>query len=215
MTVILVLAMCITALIIDGLIQKRRAALRTINIDERDLLYNHMWLRHVNEGMVDIGIDEFSANAIGRIQSVDFANVGSDVARRRPLATLRRGQHSVTLEMPFDGTVVRTNQDLVKDPSLITSDPLGRGWMVRVKTDHLQEISRFRVANPVAWLRQETDRLSEFLNSRRPEVAMSFLQDGGTLVHAVLDQFDDETWNAFSRKFLTVPDREQEPGRHV
>jgi len=76
-------------------------------------------------------------------------------------------------------------------------------WLVEIKPHGLGEsLKRLRIAETAKqWLREERDRLKDFLAAANSEVAMT-LADGGEPTRGVLEQLDDRVWESFQREFL-------------
>ena len=96
-----------------------------------DRLYasNHMWAHSV-DGHWRFG---FTAYAVRLLQDVYFldwqVNEGDAVALRRQIGHLETSKAVSDLFAPLAGTLVRFNQELLKDPSPINVDIYGAGWL--------------------------------------------------------------------------------------
>ena len=43
---------------------------------------------------------------------------------------------------PLTGTILDVNAALTNDPSLVNTDPMGRGWLFRLRITHPEEIDQ-------------------------------------------------------------------------
>jgi glycine cleavage system H protein len=95
----------------------------------------HGWALRERKNVVRIGIDDFAARLAGKIDSLELPKPGQWIRQgERAWKVLRNG---VAAEMvsPIEGEVLEINPDVLKDPSLLRSDPYGAGWLVRLATD--------------------------------------------------------------------------------
>ena len=155
MTVLLVLFTLILFLVIDHFVQKRRTQpalaqrqVRThlplpiqfpIHVPEGiSLATNHTWLRTNQDGTVTIGLDEFLSRLVGALEKVSIPREGEMIAPA--IADIALGVHgrSLRLAPPMNGDVVESNPEVLRNASLILSDPYGRGWLLRVKSNALR-----------------------------------------------------------------------------
>ena len=44
---------------------------------------------------------------------------------------------------PLDGSVVEINQPVADDPTIISADPLGRGWLYKLRVANLADLDGF------------------------------------------------------------------------
>jgi len=96
-----------------------------------DLRYarNHMWLRPG----ADIHRFGFSAYAVRLMQDVYFLDwqveSGAAVQLKQQIGHIETSKAMSDLFAPMGGTIVRFNQELLKDPSAINVDTYGAGWL--------------------------------------------------------------------------------------
>jgi len=67
------------------------------------------------------------------------------------------------LKVPVSGEITEINQEVVKTPSIINSDPYGRGWVAVIKPSNLKEELKDLIKGDdrealEAWLRDEKER---------------------------------------------------------
>ena len=156
----------------------------------------HTWLTIRENGHVRIGIDAFAADAIGKVEAVQLPGVATPVTAEAPLLSLKQGRREARFVSPVDGEVVATNPQA--SPQQLPGD-----WLVEINPSGLGEsLKRLRIAETAKqWLREERDRLKDFLGAANGKVAMT-LADGGEPTRGVLAQLDDRVWESFQREFL-------------
>lgn len=162
---------------------------------------SHSWAR-VEKGGVAVGADDLVQAALGPVEGVELPAVGSHVEQGDPLFTLRRGDRSVAVRAPVSGDVVAANEALRDRPHLVNEDPFTRGWVVRIRADHVLAQQRHLLEGGHArgWFRKEVDRLIATILG--DDGAMPSLADGGALVEGLYQHIDDETWDRVQQTFF-------------
>ena len=91
----------------------------------------HEWL---DEGSpATVGITETAAEALGELVYVELPAVGDEVTAGAVCGEVESTKSVSELFSPVTGTVVEVNQAAVDDPALVSSDPYGAGWLLRVE----------------------------------------------------------------------------------
>lgn len=80
-----------------------------------------------------IGITANAADALGDVVYLELPEVGSQVTAGAVCGEIESTKSVSEIYSPVTGTVVEVNEDAVGDPSLVNSDPYGRGWLLRVE----------------------------------------------------------------------------------
>ena len=76
---------------------------------------DHEWLE-ASGNVATVGITQHAQEALGDVAGVvESVKAAADVF------------------MPVDGEIVEVNEDLSQEPSMVNTDPLGDGWLFRVK----------------------------------------------------------------------------------
>jgi len=129
-----------------------------------DLYYHreHMWVR-VEDGKVRVGYNDWAQQAAGKLVSIKTRREGSSVKAGKTLGTVESGKWVGPLKVPVSGEITEINQEVVKTPSIINSDPYGRGWVAVIKPSNLKEELKDLIKGDdrealEAWLRDEKER---------------------------------------------------------
>ena len=88
-----------------------------------------------------VGVDKFVTNLMGKIDHIDVSGTDRWVRQGQKLITLSSDGTSVDLLSPVEGVVMAINNDVLRDPSLITNDPYQNGWIAMVKSPDLKDQS--------------------------------------------------------------------------
>ena len=90
---------------------------------------NHMWCR-TDGGRHRFG---FTAYAVRLMQDVYFldwsVSAGDTLALKQPIGHIETSKAMSDLFAPVAGTLLRFNDELLKDPSAINVDTYGGGWL--------------------------------------------------------------------------------------
>jgi glycine cleavage system H lipoate-binding protein len=127
-----------------------------------DLYYspNHLWLDVSGDGSWHVGIDALLAKAIGCADGVTFVTLAGTA---RPAAILDvKGLHfEVVFPNPLE--IGGANLHLRADPSGLTADPYGIGWLFEGRQHSRASATRglMRGHAAVAWMRRDVARIAE------------------------------------------------------
>lgn len=118
--------------------------------NETDLLYTaeHEWVLvdpadADGGGIATIGITAYAAGKLGDVVFVDLPAEGAVIADGRVVGEIESTKSVGELFAPLDGTVLEINQSVVDSPELVNSDPLGEGWLIRVRYESLPTLLTF------------------------------------------------------------------------
>jgi CheY-like chemotaxis protein len=161
----------------------------------------HSWARLLMNGMVRVGIDDFTHKTIGRIDSVELPGKGRMVAKGDPLFSLLQGDLSLSVPSPVSGKVAGVNVELLDHPELIKLKPYELGWFCRIEPTKLNDdLKELKVGEEaVSWYREEVDRYTEMKQKIAQEKGDDE-SDAGE--YAASEALDPATWVAFSRTFI-------------
>lgn len=108
-----------------------------------NLLYSpeHIWLKKEDDGNVRLGITYHYQAQLKNIVYLDLPEVGAQLQRSQPFASLESSKSAVDLPSPVSGTVIETNKALQGKPGVVNKDPYGEGWMLLVKPTTTGEIN--------------------------------------------------------------------------
>jgi len=93
----------------------------------------HEW--HKAEGnIITIGITQFAVDELTDVTYVDLPNVGKHVSAGNAFGEIESVKATAELNASVSGEVTEVNAAVKDDPSLVNSDPYGKGWLIKVKT---------------------------------------------------------------------------------
>jgi len=107
---------------------------------------SHEWFRVEGEDVV-AGITQFAANELTDVTFVQMKSVGTVVTAGGSLGEVESVKTTSDVYSAVGGTVVAVNDLVAKDPSLVNSDPFGKGWLVRLRASDTASLAALMDAN--------------------------------------------------------------------
>ncbi|MCX5664333.1 MAG: glycine cleavage system protein GcvH [Planctomycetota bacterium] len=93
---------------------------------------SHEWFR-VEGDTVVIGITQFAANELTDVTYVQMKPSGTAIESGASLGEVESVKTTSDIYSVLAGSIVEVNTEVVKDPSLVNSDPFGKGWLVKLR----------------------------------------------------------------------------------
>lgn len=99
---------------------------------DRRYLKSHEW--HKLDGEIcTIGITQFAADELTDVTFVSLPSVGKELTAGKPFGEIESVKATSDLIAGVSGVVTAVNTRLNDSPELVNNDPLGDGWMIKVK----------------------------------------------------------------------------------
>ena len=70
---------------------------------------------------------------LGDLVFVELPKVGATLEKGQGAAVVESVKAASDVYAPLSGEVVEVNDAVVEDPALVNSDPLGKGWLYKIK----------------------------------------------------------------------------------
>ncbi len=112
----------------------------------KDLRYakTHEWARLEGE-LCTVGITQFAVEQLTDVVAVELPKVGKPVTAsdEKGFGVIESVKAVSDLYAPVGGAVAEVNQAAIDDPTVVSGDPYGKGWLIKVKVvpgttlDHL------------------------------------------------------------------------------
>ncbi len=106
----------------------------------------HEWVQ-VAEGVATVGISQFAAGQLSDLSYIELPEVGRQVSAGEDCGVIETVKAASDLYAPVSGEVVAVNSALEDDYDLLTSDPLGKGWVIRVRMSDPGELDALMDSN--------------------------------------------------------------------
>jgi len=223
MTVILVLVTFLVLIVVDYLLNRRKAV-QTVTADAprtsaaqtnpdyvdgfqvpEKISYHpgHAWLVHERKNVMRVGADEFAAALLGKLEKIELPKPGQWIRQGQKVLTFYRNGQKTEMVSPTEGEVMEVNAEAIKNPAIVRQDPYGKGWLVAVHVPDEENTSRNLVPKRLVreWMRESVERLY----ARQPALAGAVAADGGRPSEDLLEAIPEAGWTEVTSEFfLTI-----------
>jgi glycine cleavage system H protein len=101
---------------------------------------DHEWIK-VDGNTGTIGITEYAQGELGDVVFVDIDPNISEIKKGESFGTIEAVKTVSDMFAPCSGKVVELNKELTDNPEFINNDPYGKGWMIKIEVDDLNELN--------------------------------------------------------------------------
>lgn len=100
---------------------------------------DHEWLK-IEGDVVVIGITDFAQKELGDIVYVDVDTLDETVEANEVFGSVEAVKTVSDLFMPITGEILELNEGLEDEPETVNTDPYGKGWMIKVKAENIEDV---------------------------------------------------------------------------
>ncbi len=93
---------------------------------------DHEWIHRDGENAV-VGITDFAQKELGDIVYVDLGETDRAIDAGEEIGTIESVKAVAEVYAPVSGEIIELNEALADAPDLLNSDPLGEGWLMKIK----------------------------------------------------------------------------------
>jgi glycine cleavage system H protein len=93
---------------------------------------SHEWAS-VEGDVCTVGITKFAVEQLTDVVFVELIKLGKKLAVKDAFGQIESVKSVNDLYAPVAGEIIARNDALEKDPTLVSADPYGKGWMVKIK----------------------------------------------------------------------------------
>lgn len=79
-----------------------------------------------------VGISRHATEQLGDVVFVELPAVGATLKKGQSFGVVESVKAVSDLYAPVDGTVTEVNAALTEEPGLVSEEPFGRGWMLKL-----------------------------------------------------------------------------------
>lgn len=219
MTVILVLSTFVVFILIDFVLSRNKvvqteeeyAGARVAELDPsyvegflvpEKLQYHpgHSWVMRERKRLARVGVDEFAAALMGRIERIELPKPGTWLRQGQKAFSFYRDGEKTEVLSPTEGEVVEVNREIAADASLLRKDPYGLGWLLMVNVPDEETVSRNMVPAGMvrSWMRDAVERLY----SLQPQLAGAVAADGGRPAEDLFAALPGASWQDLTAEFF-------------
>jgi len=95
---------------------------------------SHLWIRPVEDGVVEIGLDQFNVENIGDLAYLSFERAGTLIKKGSVLGKLEAAKMVDNIVSPVSGKILELNEMVLRNPISINAGPYDN-WIVKIKPD--------------------------------------------------------------------------------
>ena len=160
----------------------------------------HCWASLAEDGTARIGLDDFAKKLLGSVDTIDFPNIGMNVKAGQPLFSVNQGHRRAQFHAPLSGKVVKVNEDLRENRTMLEETPFGESWVCVIEGDDLDaELSQLKIGkSAVAFIQEDINRFQEFAK----QASSLEVSDPATLCIGAIENLDDAGWEASVKEFF-------------
>ena len=97
-----------------------------------------------------VGLTQFAVEQLTDIIYIELPDVGEEANAEEPFGEIESVKSVNDLYSPVNGKIGEVNKQLENDPSLVSKDPYGKGWLIKIKVaagttlDHLMTLEQYQ-----------------------------------------------------------------------
>jgi glycine cleavage system H protein len=115
--------------------RRKASRLSTQEVHVLRFTEEHEWIR-LEGDVATVGITTHAATQLGDLVFVELPKVGQKLRKDAPAAVVESVKTASDVFAPLNGAVTEINQPVVDDPAIVTAEPLGRGWLYKMKLEN-------------------------------------------------------------------------------
>ena len=102
----------------------------------------HEWANLEDETST-VGLSQFAVDQLSEIMHIDLPDIGDPTIQGDPFGEIESVKAVSEVHSPVNGVVIAVNQKLENDATIVSNDPYGQGWLIKIKVakgstlDHL------------------------------------------------------------------------------
>lgn len=160
----------------------------------------HCWAGISQDGTVKIGLDDFAKKLIGKIDGIDFPNLGMNISIGQPLFGIKQRNKSVQFLSPVSGQVKSINHELMDNIELLEFTPYEKNWICIIGADKIEaELQQLKIGkNAVNFYQEEIDNYLK----RIKEVTKVETDGSFELCWGQLENLHEKDWYSITGEFF-------------
>jgi glycine cleavage system H protein len=105
-------------------------------MDPQKLRYakTHEWAS-LDGDVCTVGLTQFAVEQLTDVIYIELPDVGEPTAAGESFGEIESVKSVNDLYAPVPGEIAAVNEQLEADPTLVSKDPYGQGWLVKIKVD--------------------------------------------------------------------------------
>ncbi len=159
----------------------------------------HCWAGVAQDGTVKIGLDDFAKKLIGKIDDIEFPNLGMNIQKGQPLFSVKQNKRSIKFLSPVSGVVSKINSEITENLELLDFSTYESNWIATIDADKLDtELTQLKIGkNAVAYFQEEIDRYTGSIKNYLKEDAKGFEFFWGQM-----ENLEEKNWYIIAGEFF-------------
>lgn len=108
--------------------------------DDLKYLDTHEYVRLDGE-IATLGISAFAVDQLGDIVFLELPEIGDALEKGETFGSIESVKAVEDMYAPISGTVIERNDAMVESPELVSEDPYGEGWLLKVRINDADELN--------------------------------------------------------------------------
>lgn len=108
--------------------------------DELKYTKTHEWVQLYKDNIARIGVTDYAQDRFGKVLFVELPEIESEHEQFDPIVVIEAEKMLSEVFSPLSGRIIKLNEELDEDPTIINHDPYGDGWILEVELAHENEI---------------------------------------------------------------------------
>ena len=109
-------------------------------MSEKKYSKEHEWIILKNE-VATVGITNHAQDSLGDIVFIELPEIGKSIKIGDQVGVVESVKAASELYSPVSGKIIEINNELIKNPQLLNSDPENTGWYMKLKIDDTEELN--------------------------------------------------------------------------
>jgi len=160
---------------------------------------SHTWVNLELNGIVRVGIDDFTMKILGSIDKVELPKSIQKIERGAPLFSIKKGNNQMNFLSPISGKIVAINSELEIRTEYLQMKPYELGWICKMEPSNLPGDLHTMIigADSVDWYQKEVEKYREKFNQLSSEN-----QERSRSAAEEKQRMENTVWQAFGQIFI-------------
>jgi glycine cleavage system H protein len=112
-------------------------------MDPKSLRYTptHEWVS-LQDDVATVGISKFAVDQLSDLTLIELPAVGTRLAAGKSFGEVESVKSVSDLYAPVAGEVVEVNSEVAGNVQLLSDDPFGTGWLIKIRVDDPDTVSQ-------------------------------------------------------------------------
>ena len=109
-------------------------------MNEIKFTQEHEWILIEEKAIGVVGITDYAQQQLGDIVFVELPEVGKEINQGDDVSVIESVKAASELNTPISGEIIEIKQGLNDAPETINNDPMGTGWIMKIKIADSSEL---------------------------------------------------------------------------